>query len=75
MEIRPPTEEHIRRAADDLGLTVDDADVREFAELAAGAVSILRPLDAVPDSRRRLHTSGRRGACRARTRIRSTAGT
>ncbi len=50
MGIKPPTTEHLRRAAADLGLTLAAADIEEFTELASDTIETLRPLDDVSDS-------------------------
>jgi amidase len=45
MTLAPPSAEDVRRAGDELGLTLSETDVHEFRELVAGAVETLRPLD------------------------------
>ena len=49
MELRPPTEEDVRAAARDLGLTLGDEDVLEFTEMAILTLRTLDPLDAIED--------------------------
>ena len=50
MGIKPPTSEHLRRAAADLGLALGEADIAEFRDLTADMMEALRPLDAMSDN-------------------------
>ncbi len=47
--IKPPTTEHVRRAAADLGFSLGEADIAEFGELIGQSVDVLRVLDGLPD--------------------------
>jgi amidase len=47
--IKPPTSEHLRRAAADLGLALGQADIDEFYALTAQTIEALRPLDSMND--------------------------
>jgi amidase len=49
VSIRPPTTEHLRRAAADLGLTLTAIDVEEFRALTAQTIKALQPLDRMDD--------------------------
>lgn len=47
--IKPPTSEHLRRAATDLGLALGEADIEEFYALTTETIEALRPLDRMSD--------------------------
>ncbi len=49
MELAAPSDGDIAAAARDLGLSVGADDIHEFREIAAGAIELLRPLEAIDD--------------------------
>lgn len=51
MTAKPPTRKQVARAAETLGLSLDDADLDEFTEMVRGTVqTYYRPLDRHPDN-------------------------